>query len=266
MTDDPDPTDPTEDTVPTAAALKRRRRRRVLGWVFGSIGGLVVVTVVALLLYANIGVMAAEPDALAAVRADPAVTLTDDGGAWVLAPASGASDVGLVFIPGAKVDPLAYAATLVGVVDQGATVVITKPTLNLAFFDLRPLSDFTELVPGVHTWFVGGHSLGGVRACQLAEGASGLVLFGSYCANDLSGTGLAVLSISGSEDGLSTPQKVSDAAHLLPADATFVEIQGGNHAGFGAYGAQPGDNAATISESEIRAQITAALGPFLLGR
>ena len=162
---------------PTPATPRKRRGRRIVAWVLASIGALIVVAVVGFLLWANIGVMAAEPDALAAVRADQDVTVTDAGGAWVLAPASGESDTGLVFIPGAKVDPLAYAATLVGVVEEGATVVITKPTLNLAFFDFRPLSDFTDLAPEVDDWFVGGHSLGGVRACQLAEGTDGLVLF-----------------------------------------------------------------------------------------
>ena len=230
----------------------------------GSIGALLLLVVAAFLIWANVGVMAAEPEALAAVRDDPAVTLTDEGGAWVLAPASGDSDTGLVFIPGAKVDPVAYAATLVGVVEEGVTVVITKPTLNLAFFDFRPLSDFTALAPDVQDWFVGGHSLGGVRACQLAEGTDGLVLFGSYCANDLSDTDLAALSISGSEDGLSTPEKIDENAHLLPPDTVFVVIEGGNHAGFGGYGAQPGDGEATIPDAEIRAQITDALGPFLL--
>ena len=231
----------------------------------GSLAALIVLAGLGFLLWANIGVMAAEPEALAAVRDDPDVTLTDAGGAWILAPASGDSDTGLVFIPGAKVDPLAYAATLVGVVEEGATVVITKPTLNLAFFDFRPLSDFTALVPGIDEWSVGGHSLGGVRACQLAEGTDGLVLFGSYCANDLSDADLAALSISGSQDGLSTPAKIDEAAHLLPADTIFVVIEGGNHAGFGAYGPQPGDGEATIPDDEINAQITDALAPFLLG-
>ena len=68
-----------------------------------------------------------------------------------MAPASSASasaaepEVGLVFIPGAKVDPWAYASILSGLVtDDDLTVVITKPWLNLAFFDLRPLSSFTD--------------------------------------------------------------------------------------------------------------------------
>lgn len=105
-----------------------------------------------------------------------------------------------------------------------------------------------------------------MRACQLAEGTDGLVLFGSYCASDLSGSDLAALSILASEDGLSTPQKIDEAAHLLPAETIFVVIEGGNHAGFGAYGPQPGDGEATIPDAEIRAQITHALAPFLLGK
>ena len=120
-------------------------------------------------------------------------------------------------IPGAKVDPLAYAATLVGVVEEGTTVVITKPAQPRVLRPPTPV-DFTDLAPDVDDWAVGGHSLGGVRACQLAEGTDGLVLFGSYCANDLSESGLAVLSISASEDGLSTPEKIDDVRHLLPAD------------------------------------------------
>lgn len=235
----------------------------MLWWILASLGALVVAAVVAFLIWANVGVMGAEPAALAAVESDP-VTLTDEGDAWVLTPADGASNIGLVFIPGAKVEAEAYAATLVGAAAEGATVVITKPTLNLAFFDFRPLSAFTALAPDVSTWAVGGHSLGGVRACQLAEDADALVLFASYCANDLSGSDLPVLSIAGSEDGLSTPEKIAESASLLPADTAFVEIDGGNHAGFGAYGDQAGDNPATISDEQIRAEITAALAPFLL--
>lgn len=166
---------------------------------------------------------------------------------------------GLVFIPGAKVDPYAYLYKLSGIVAQsGATVVITKPTLNLAFFDTRPVSYFEKDAPDVSRWFVGGHSLGGVRACQLAESGDvvGLVLFGSYCANDLSDSGLEVLSIGGSDDGLSTPAKIEAARHLLPSGANAVEIEGLNHAGFGDYGVQPGDGTATLSAAEERAAIT----------
>ncbi|WP_246159822.1 alpha/beta hydrolase [Microbacterium rhizomatis] len=246
-----------------APVRKRRRGVRILWWTLGSIVVVLIAAVVGVLVWSQLGVMAAEPDPLASVRADPAITITDHPEGIVLAPAEGESTVGLVYIPGAKVDPWAYAAKMSGVVaDDDITVVITKPWLNLAFFDLRPLSTFTSLAPGIDTWIVGGHSLGGVKACQLAPDADALVLFASYCANDLSRSGLPVLSIAGSEDGLSTPEKIADARHLLPADAQLIEIPGAGHASFGNYGPQPGDGDPTISDAEMTDVLTALVGGF----
>lgn len=228
---------------------------------FGILGGLILAAVIGLLVWSQVGVMVAEPEPLAAVRADDRIAITDDSAAIVMAPASGPTGAGLVFIPGAKVDPWGYAATLSGLVtDDGLTVVITKPWLNLAFFDLRGLSTFTDLATGVTSWMVGGHSLGGVKACQLASDADALVLFASYCANDLSGSGLPVLSLSGSEDGLSTPAKVDEARPLLPPDAEMIEIPGASHASFGSYGPQPGGGEATASDDAVDAEITRAVG------
>ena len=91
----------------------------------------------------------------------------------------------------------------------------------------------------------------------------GLVLFGSYCANDLSDTDLRVLSLVGENDGLSTPAKVEASAGLLPADTVSVLLEGANHAAFGDYGPQPGDGVATASDEETRDGITAAVAEFL---
>jgi len=228
-----------------------------------------VLAIVALVTWANIVMQGERGPALSAWR-DREVSISSNDRSIVLTPVSGTTGTGLVFIPGAKVDPYAYLYKLSGIVATGVTVVITKPTLNLAFFDQRPLSTFTADAPDVTRWFVGGHSLGGVRACMLADSASkpavaGLVLFGSYCANDLSRTDLTVLSIGGERDGLSTPGKIDAAKGMLPASATFVEIPGSNHALFGDYGVQPGDGVATISSAKARSQITAALERVLVG-
>lgn len=212
--------------------------------------------------WSQIGVMSAESGPLAEVRANPAVTVTDAAQGIVLAPAAGESDEGLVFIPGAKVDPWAYAAILQGLAEDGVTVVITRPWLNLAFFDLRGLDAFTSTAPDIDVWAVGGHSLGGVRACQLAADADALVLFGSYCSNDVSADDLAVLSISGSEDGLSTPAKIDAARELLPADAELVQIAGASHASFGDYGPQTGDGTPSISDDDMHAEVTRLLRTF----
>jgi pimeloyl-ACP methyl ester carboxylesterase len=241
----------------------RSRARRIVVRVLAIVVGLLVAGVVGILIWSQVGVMAAEPAPLAEVRADADILITDDPAAIVLAPTDGATEVGLVFIPGAKVDPWAYAAKLSGVVaEDGITVVITKPTLNLAFFDLRPLDAFTALAPDVDTWMVGGHSLGGVRACQLASDADALVLFASYCATDLADSGLPVLSIGGSEDGLSTPEKIAAARDLLPADAELVEIDGAGHASFGDYGPQAGDGEPTITDPAMTTRLTELVGGF----
>lgn len=249
-----------------ATAPKRRRVGvRVIWWILGVVGGIIVLAFIALIIYSQVGVMAAEPEPLAAVRADPAIDIVDDSAGIVLSPASDANGTGLVFYPGAKVDPWAYASKLSGLVDSGTTVVIVKPWLNLALFDLRPVDSFTTLAPDVDEWAVGGHSLGGVKACQVAGDIGRLVLFGSYCATDISTTSIPVLSIAGSDDGLSTPEKIADNRHLLPNDADLVEIEGASHSSFGDYGLQPGDGTPTISDEDMTTQITDAAVPFLGG-
>lgn len=248
----------------SAAKRPRSRARRVITIVALSLAGLLVAGVVGIVVWSQVGVMDAEAGPLASVREDDRIVVADTGGTVVMSPASGESTVGLVFIPGAKVQAEAYEAKLSGLVaEDGMTVVITRPWLNLAFFDPRPLSDFTSAAPGVDAWLVGGHSLGGVRACQLAPDADGLVLFGSYCANDLSDTGLPVLSMSGAEDGLSTPEKIQDARGMLPADAAVVEIAGAAHASFGDYGPQAGDGTPTIDDADMTAEITASVAELL---
>lgn len=220
--------------------------------------------VVGFLVWAKTVMQGERPASLEAWT-DERVSIESFDDSVVMTPIDEASDRGLVFIPGARVDPYAYLAKLVDVVaETGTTVVITKPTLNLAFFDQRPLETFTGHAPEVSEWYVGGHSLGGVRACMMAadDEVAGVVFFASYCASDLSESGLAVLSISGSDDGLSTPGEIEGAAHLLPDDATFVEIDGANHASFGDYGVQAGDGDATASDRAVRGAITRALAEF----
>ena len=264
------PSDPTGTDSPVATTRRpvSRLRRRIRFAGFTALTALAL-GIVVILFWTQL-VMPADRAAAQAVFDNPAVTVTDTAESVVIAPVDAASPAGLVFIPGAKVDPYAYLATLSGTVETtGMTVIITKPTLNLAFFDQRPLSAFTAAAPGVVSWFVGGHSLGGVRACMLADDAdaagdavAGLVLFASYCASPVDDE-LAVLSISGSEDGLSTPAKIESTADLLPADTTFVQIEGANHAAFGAYGAQPGDGEATIPAAESEQAITDAITEFV---
>ena len=235
----------------------------------GALAALLVV-VLGFLIWANTPYRADRGATLEVFRnGDIAVTMVDEG--ILMEPVGDSIDlpespVGLIFVPGARVEPYAYMFQLSGVVDEHCvTVLSTKPTLNLAFFDTRSVADFTTAAPGVDRWFVGGHSLGGVRACLMTPDADveGLVLFGSYCANDLSDSGLRVLSIAGDNDLLSDLDTIAGAAPLLPADAEFVVIEGANHAAFGDYGAQSGDGERTITSDQMRAELTRLLGDVL---
>ncbi|MGV8856988.1 alpha/beta hydrolase [Rhodoglobus sp.] len=255
-----------ESTAPASLAQRPSRRRRILFVSLISFASLIVLAAMGILVWANVGVMQAEADPLENVRTNPAVSLHETPNSFILSPTDGASGTGLVFIPGAKVTAEAYLYKLSGaVVESGLTVIVTKPILNLAFFDQRSLSTFTDAVPDVDTWFVGGHSLGGVRACQYAAQpeVSGLILFASYCANDLADVDTRVLSLSGSVDMLSTPDKIVAAAHLLPTNTTFFPIEGANHARFGDYGVQPGDGVASLDSSIVRDVITAEVDSFI---
>ena len=89
------------------------------------------------------------------------------------------------------------------------------------------------------------------------------MLFASYCANDLSSTDLPVLSLAGSEDGLSTPEKIAEHRDLLPQDATLVEIDGASHASFGDYGTQQGDGTASADDAAVDTAIEEAVAQLL---
>lgn len=50
-----------------------------------------------------------------------------------------------------------------------------------------------------------------------------------------------MISIYAANDGLAGPEEVLSAQPRLPSETQFIELPGGNHAGFGWYGIQQGD-------------------------
>jgi pimeloyl-ACP methyl ester carboxylesterase len=214
---------------------------------------------------------AVEP-ALAAMQSDAKVTVTESMTDIVLTPASGASDVGVFFQPGAKVEARAYAAVLRPLAEAGHPVVIAKQPLSIGFLALGAFSSARDSHPEVTRWVVGGHSLGGTVAAIEAESsttdprgaAAGLLLYASYPATDMSDTlGSSVLSVSASLDGLATPADIEASKANLPGSSTFLVIEGAVHAFFGDYGPQPGDGTPTISHDDARRQIVEATTAYL---
>ena len=210
-----------------------------------------------------------EADAIAAMQTDEKV-LIEQGDWIVFTPQSQEPKMGIIFYPGGRVSPGAYAVTARNLAEFGYFVVIPSMPLNLAVFAPDKATDILIAYPLITKWVIGGHSLGGVMAAQYLKNnpnrISGLMLWASTPAenNSLDIFPTPALSLYASEDALFTPEDAAASRSLLPADTQMIEIIGGNHAGFGYYGIQSGDGEAKISKAEQHSMILAHTLPFLL--
>ena len=169
------------------------------------------------------------------------------------------AEAGLIFYPGGKVEYTAYIPLMNRLASEGILCVLTKMPGNLAVLDMDAAEGIPEMFD-IDTWYIGGHSLGGSMAASYladhTEDFEGLILLGAYSTADLSGSGLQILSVYGSEDLVINREKYAKYRENLPADFAEVIIDGGCHAYFGMYGVQEGDGIPTIT-NEAQIAITA---------
>jgi hypothetical protein len=208
------------------------------------------------------------PEAVQALESTSTVQVETEP--WLIfKPVGQEPTTGYIFYPGGKVDPRSYAPMAQAIAEQGYLVVIPPMPLNLAVLSPGEAADVIAAYPGIDTWVIGGHSLGGSMAANYAkknpDQISGLVLLASYPASsdDLSQSDLMVLSMYGTNDLVADYEKIEASKALLPADTQYIPIEGGNHAGFGWYGPQAGDGEATISREEQQDQVVQATVDFL---
>jgi len=202
-----------------------------------------------------------------ALVSDSLVQVEETSQSWIVfTPVGAQPDTGFIFYPGGHVEYRSYAPALRQIASAGYKVVLVPMPFSLAVLDSGKAADVIESYPDIEYWAIGGHSLGGSMAASFAAGhpdqVKGLVLWASYppTSNDLSQTNLRVVSIYGSLDGVLNRVSLENTRGLLPKATTFIEIQGGNHAQFGDYGLQAGDNTAEISpEKQQEAAAQAAI-------
>jgi hypothetical protein len=244
----------------TPKQLRRRARRRI---------GLAVPSLVlSVLLVVAVGYarpLGAAPVATNALHSTATMRLTERFGWYEMAPVTQDKTgkeikptTGLIFAPGARVDARAYAHILQPLVAAGYLVAVLKEPFGFSLVEPNHAATVIGVHPEIAHWAVGGHSLGGVAASSFADKTpqvTGLVLYASYPAQRLSRTDLKVLSVSGSADGLATPAKVDAAKADLPANTTYVVVDGGVHSYFGDYGEQPGDGQPTTDRAAAQATI-----------
>jgi hypothetical protein len=188
---------------------------------------------------------------------------------WELRPRDGSRGAGVVFYPGALVDPRAYLDLLRPLAEQGHLVVVVSAPLDVALLATGAATAAFDAHPEVGAWAVGGHSLGGVPASTTAASGDrrvrGLFLWASYPAQDISGAQVAAASISGDRDGLATPADVAASRASLPPTTTFTVVAGGIHAYFGDYGPQSGDGEPGVDRAEAQRQIVSATTALVAG-
>lgn len=230
--------------------------------IFLMVAALIVLGAAAFLIYAQFQY---EPSQVLTEQVDMAGIQKTDGS--LLFQPQKANGKGVIFYQGAKVQEEAYAYLAEKLSDQGFLVVIPHLPLNFGILGVNKADAAIENHPEIENWFIGGHSLGGVAAAMYAENnldkVAGLYFLGSYPAGDFSSTELPMLSIYAEKDGLSTTGDIEKNRYLFSNESRFVEIAGGNHAQFGLYGKQKGDNEADIAPLDQQNQVAEALLAWL---
>ncbi|NIV35394.1 MAG: alpha/beta hydrolase [Anaerolineae bacterium] len=203
------------------------------------------------------------PEAVKALESDDLVEVTQEP--WLaFAPKHVAPHTGLIFYPGGRIDPRGYAPLMRAIASEGYLVVVPQMPLNIAALRPNIADEIIVGYPEMSRWVIGGHSVGGTMAAQYVythrDAIDGLAIWASYPADnaDLSDSDLPVVSIYGSHDPRVNSASVTERQHLLPADARYVRIDGGDHHQFGSYEIDPRDHYATISRGLQHEQIIRA--------
>ncbi len=206
------------------------------------------------------------------------VEVIDTAEALVFVPKQSQYRTGLVFLPGAMVDPLAYTPMARTVAEHGFKTVLVKLPYRMALTE----GQRDELLNRIETeitkdgaterWVLGGHSRGAALAAQFVHqqrlDIDSLVLIATShpkaTTGDLSGYDLDVTKIYATHDGLASETEVHATSTYLPASTRWVRIAGGNHAQFGWYGSQIGDSSAIITREQQQALLLDALLEILI--
>ncbi|WP_226677251.1 alpha/beta hydrolase [Rossellomorea aquimaris] len=241
--------------------------KKVLKWTVILLLAVIVVVFLAFYIWSEQTYSATEKlTKTVKIEDDPLIEEKND---WLVFKSEDSNGKGVILYPGAKVEVEAYGYIGKSLADKGYTVVIPKMPFHIAFFGINEaekiISDFDEKLE----WYLSGHSLGGVAAASYTydhqDEVKGVIFLASYPTKsaDFSKGDMPVLSIYAENDGLTTGDDIEKSKKLLPSNAAFHKIEGGNHAGFGVYGPQKGDKKASISVWEQQDEIIQVMDDWM---
>lgn len=174
-----------------------------------------------------------------------------------------------LFFPGALVEPTAYAPIARHAADAGFESHIIKMPWRMSTRGYQQIKTLFSLTDTTKHYVLAGPSQGGKMAAQFAHEnknvLAGLILMGTSHPRDidLSSFTLSVVKLYATNDGLASLPEVFENKGKLPSHAQWVEIKGGNHAQFGYYGSQLGDDNATITREVQQSLVNQTVIGFL---
>lgn len=171
------------------------------------------------------------------------------------------NDTAFIFYPGAKVEYTSYLPMLCDLASEGIDCYVVQMPFNFAIFGENEADSIINSTNYSH-YLLSGHSMGGyVASSYMAHSGKGdgLVLFAAYPTEKIE---KPVLSIYGSDDGVLNFKTYNESKTLID-DLTEVIIDGGNHAQFGYYGNQSGDNPSKISPEKQQNQSVDEIVKFI---
>ncbi|MDP2843474.1 MAG: alpha/beta fold hydrolase [Acetobacterium sp.] len=232
------------------------KQGQILMRIIKILGMVVVAFVIIILTYLG-DYYHADQTAHDALIASEQVNVREAQNLTIFTPTAGQDKMGFIFYPGGKVEDIAYAPLMRSLAEHGYSAVIVGMPFNLAVFNTNGADKVMETLPEIDQWIMVGHSLGGAIASDYLAGhddqVAGLVLLGAYPNKTIAQSSHPVLSLYGSKDQIIDQQGFADGRNKLPVTASYHEITGGNHSGFGNYGEQAGDGIASISSVEQQA-------------
>ena len=155
--------------------------RKFLRNILIGLAVILVVAVIGIAIYVQ--PLRAQESAKAAVASTETVKVIDSGDQIVFMPFK-TPKTGLIFYPGAKVDPVAYSESMRAIAQAGYAVFLEKFPLNFAIISPNRADDVIAKNSNIKTWAIAGHSLGGASACLFTKNSSkvrALIFWAAYC-------------------------------------------------------------------------------------
>ena len=175
----------------------------------------------------------------------------------------------VVFYPGAMVETEAYVPLCRKIADNGIQVYLIKMPWRLASKGYNKPKELHLFNDSTKNYILAGHSQGGKMAAQFVyenpKLIDKLILIGTTHPRDISLAEfeIPILKIYGSNDGVASEKSMFDNKSKLPKSAKFSGIEGANHAQFGYYGFQLGDDKADISREQQQKKTLAEILKFI---